>query len=70
MGTLYTDKKDTHIIVWVNEHNEHQGMGLAPMPKDVAKRVCQQFNEKYPNIKHEAVPVRATDGPAAELFSE
>lgn len=56
MGTIYTDQKDTHIIVWVNQENEYQSRGL-PMPKDVAERVCAEYNRRYPNITHKAVPV-------------
>jgi hypothetical protein len=49
---------DTHIIVWVNEKNEYQGKGLSPMPKDVAERVCKEFNERYPEITHKAIEVK------------
>ena len=50
--------KDTHIIVWVNEKNEYQDKSLSPMPKDTAKRVCKEFNERYPEITHKAIPIR------------
>ena len=61
MGTIHTDKDDTHIIVWVNQDNEYQGNGLSPMPKDVAERVCAEYNKRYPGITHKAVPVAALD---------